>query len=112
MRPVRVGVIGVGHLGQAHARILAGLPGAELVGVVDTNQARAESVAALCGTRVFDHHLDLASCVDALCVVTPTVFHHPVASDLLRRGLPLLVEKPVAADGEVSVQPTMWLSLT
>jgi len=96
MQRCRVGVVGVGHLGQAHARILASLPQARLVGVVDTNHAQAQAVAARHGVRVFDHHLDLAQHVDALCVVTPTVFHHPVAADLLRRGIPLLVEKPLA----------------
>ncbi len=96
MRRIKVGVVGVGHLGQAHARILGALPEAELVGVVDTNNARAEEVAARHRVRVFDHHLDLARHVDAVCVVTPTVFHHPVASDLLRRGLAVLAEKPLA----------------
>jgi predicted dehydrogenase len=96
MRQVRVGVIGVGHLGQAHARILAALPEAQLIGVVDTNNARAEEIATRHCVRVFDHHLDLAANVDAVCVVTPTVFHHPVAVDLLRRGLAVLIEKPLA----------------
>ena len=54
MRRVRVGVVGVGHLGQAHARILAALPEAQLVGVVDTNTARAEEIAAKHRVRVFD----------------------------------------------------------
>jgi len=91
-----VGVVGVGHLGQAHARVLSSLPGAEFVGVVDTHSARADEIAARHRVRVFDHHLDLAEHVDAVCVVTPTVFHHPVACDLLRRGRAVLAEKPLA----------------
>jgi predicted dehydrogenase len=96
MHGVKVGVVGVGHLGQAHARVLSSLPEAELVGVTDTNTARAEEIAARHRVRVFDHHLDLAKHVDAVCVVTPTVFHHPVAADLLRRGVAVLTEKPLA----------------
>lgn len=98
MRRIRIGVIGVGHLGQAHVRILAQHPDAELVGVVDTNADRAEEIARQFHTRVFDHHLDLAECVQAVCVVTPTVFHYPIAADLLRRGLAVFVEKPLALD--------------
>lgn len=96
MARIKLGVVGVGHLGQAHARILANLPGVELVGVVDTNNAQAETVARNCGTRVFDHHRDLANRIDAACIVTPTVFHHSIAADFLRAGIPLLVEKPLA----------------
>jgi predicted dehydrogenase len=92
----KLGVVGVGHLGQAHARVLASLPNVELVGVVDTNSVQAETVAARQRVRVFDHHCDLADHIDAACIVTPTVFHHTVAKDFLNRGLPILVEKPLA----------------
>jgi predicted dehydrogenase len=98
MRRIRIGIVGVGHLGQAHARILAHHPDAELIGVVDTNSDRADEVARQFHTHVFDHHLDLAEHVEAVCVVTPTVFHYPIAADLLRRGLAVLVEKPLALD--------------
>jgi predicted dehydrogenase len=96
MRPLKMGVVGVGHLGQAHARILAGLRGVELVGVVDSNPAQAQLVAERHHTRVFDHHLDLAEQVEAACIVVPTTYHHVVACDFLRHGVPVLVEKPLA----------------
>jgi len=51
MPPLRVAVVGGGHLGKHHARILASLPGVQLVAVVDTNRARAEEVAAAHGTK-------------------------------------------------------------
>jgi len=57
MARLRVGVVGVGHLGKEHARILASLPDVELVGVVDPNVSQVEMVAQRCGTRAFrDHH--------------------------------------------------------
>jgi predicted dehydrogenase len=96
MSRVRVGVVGVGHLGKEHARILATLPEVELVGVVDSNAAQAESVAQRCGTRAFADHNALVPLVDAAVIVVPTTQHHAVAADFLRRGLPLLVEKPMA----------------
>jgi predicted dehydrogenase len=104
MRRCKLGVVGVGHLGQAHARILASLPNVELAGVVDTNSNQADLIARRHGTRVFDHHCDLADHVDAACIVTPTVFHHTVAKDFLGRGLPVLVEKPLALNLDEAIE--------
>ncbi len=95
---LRLAVIGVGHLGKEHARILSGLPGVELVGVADVNAAQAETVAQRCGTRAFGDYRSLLPLVDAAVVVVPTFQHHAVAADFLRRGIPILVEKPLAAD--------------
>jgi predicted dehydrogenase len=98
MSRLRLAVIGVGHLGKEHARILAGLPEAELVGVADVNAAQAEAVALRCGTRGFADYRALLPQVDAAVIVVPTVHHHAVASDFLRRGIPVLIEKPLAPD--------------
>jgi len=100
MLPLKVGVVGVGHLGKEHARILSGLQGTELVGVVDVDAVQAESVARRCGTRVFPNHTALAECVDAVCIVVPTQYHHAVAGEFLRRGISALVEKPLALNLE------------
>ncbi|HWG46030.1 MAG TPA: Gfo/Idh/MocA family oxidoreductase [Gemmataceae bacterium] len=96
MSRLRVGVVGVGHLGKEHARILATLPDVELVGVVDPNVSQAEAVAQRCGTRAFVDHRALISLVDAAVIVVPTTHHHAVACDFLTQGLSLLVEKPMA----------------
>src|SRR5438132_2149295 len=98
MSRLRLAVIGVGHLGKEHARILAGMPDVELVGVADVNAAQAEAVALRCGTRAFADYRPLLPLVDAAVVVVPTVHHYQVAGEFLRRGLPVLVEKPLAAD--------------
>ncbi len=97
MAPVRMAVIGVGHLGQAHARILAGLPDVELVGVVDVNAKQAESVAAKVGTQAYTDYWPLLKQVDAACVVVPTTYHLEIAQAFIEHRLPLLVEKPLAA---------------
>jgi predicted dehydrogenase len=93
---LRVAVIGVGHLGKHHARILSTLPGVELVAVVDTNRARAEEIAAANNTRAVFDARELAGKVDAVTVAVPTERHLDVALPFLSSGVPVLVEKPMA----------------
>lgn len=98
MARLRLGVVGVGHLGKEHARILAGLPDVALIGVADPNIAQAEAVSLRCATQAYSDHRPLLDLVDAAVIVAPTAHHHAIACDFLRRGIPLLVEKPLAAD--------------
>src|SRR5437016_9620906 len=93
MSRLRLAVIGVGHLGKEHARILAGLPDVELVGVADSHAAQAEAVAGRCATRAFADHRQLLPLVEAAVVAVPTAWHHAVAADFLAGGVPPLVEK-------------------
>lgn len=95
-RRLRVAVIGVGHLGRHHARILAAMPGVELVAVVDTNRARAEEIAAATQTRPLFHARELAGLVEAVTIAVPTELHHEIAIPFLASGVPALVEKPMA----------------
>ena len=92
----RVGVIGVGHLGKHHARILASMPDVELVAVVDTNRARAEEIAATYGSRALFEAGEILGKVDAVTVAVPTEMHRTVAMPFLTAGVPVLVEKPMA----------------
>jgi predicted dehydrogenase len=96
-RRIKVGVIGVGSLGQHHARIYSGMPQADLVGVYDVDGARAKKVAHEYGTQAFASMDELAVCIEAASVVVPTDRHRDVAGKLLERGVHLLVEKPIAA---------------
>lgn len=95
MTRIKVAVVGVGHLGQHHARILSTFPDVDLVGVVDASHEQAAKVAKLCRTRPFTSHDPLVSLVDAVSIATPTVAHHPVAAQFLSAGVPVLVEKPI-----------------
>jgi predicted dehydrogenase len=92
---LRIAVIGVGYLGRHHARILATLPGATLVGVVDKNRARAEEIAAASGTHALVDHRELLGTVDAVTVAVPTELHAEVALTFLHAGIGVLVEKPM-----------------
>ena len=94
---MRLGVVGVGHLGKHHARILGALPGVELVAVVDVNRSRAEGVAAEFGGKPFTDWRDIAGQVDAVSVATPTVAHLEIAEAFLDRRVHVLVEKPMTA---------------
>jgi predicted dehydrogenase len=95
--PLRVAVIGVGHLGQHHARLLAAMPGVELAGVVDTKPGRAGEIGAKFGAPAFADAQDLLGRVDAVTVAVPTTAHLDVARPFLERGIAVLVEKPLAA---------------
>jgi predicted dehydrogenase len=89
-------VIGVGHLGKHHARILASLPGATLSGVVDSNAARAAQIAAEYGTSAFADWRDIPGGIDVAVIAVPTESHAAIALPLLQAGVHTLVEKPVS----------------
>jgi len=92
----RVAVIGVGALGRHHARILAELPGTELVGVVDINEARAREIGGLVNAHASVNAAELLGRVDAVTVAVPTASHLTVAMPFLQHGTAVLVEKPLA----------------
>ena len=92
---MRVAVVGVGHLGQHHARIYAAMEGVELVAVADTNAGRAAEVAAKYGTRAVDAG-ELPGLVDAVSIAVPTSAHVDAAMPFLERRTAVLVEKPLA----------------
>ena len=81
--PIPVLVVGVGHLGKAHARVYKELPGAELVGVVDNVKERAEAIGESLGVPAYDSlSPELLDSVVAASVVTPTRYHLDVAREL------------------------------
>ena len=93
----RVGVIGVGHLGQHHARVYTELLGAQLIGVVDQDESRAMAIGEGLGVPWFtdaDDFLDSAH-PDAVSGVVPTSLHFEIAKKALSRGISVLIEKPV-----------------
>ncbi|OFV90986.1 MAG: hypothetical protein A3G76_16045 [Acidobacteria bacterium RIFCSPLOWO2_12_FULL_65_11] len=94
--PLRVAVVGVGHLGRHHARILSTLPGARLVAVVDKKRDRAEEIAAAYGAQPHFDYREILRKVDAVTLAVPTDVHHEIAVPFLAAGVPVLVEKPMA----------------
>jgi predicted dehydrogenase len=92
-----VGVVGVGALGQHHARHLAGLEDVLLVGVYDVDRARAKKIGGELGTIAFTDMDKLLAQVEAVTVAVPTPAHAEVGIRALRRGVPVLMEKPLAS---------------
>lgn len=91
----RIAVIGVGYLGQHHARILSQFEDIELFGVVDSDITRAKEVATLYKTRPFRDYRDVLGEVDAVSIVTPTVTHFELCKEAILAGKDVFVEKPI-----------------
>ena len=96
MIPLRIAVIGSGRLGGFHAQKIAASPHFQLVGVVDSSPIARERLAKERGVPAYDSHEALVGSIDAAIVATPSVHHFQIARDLLRAGVHLLVEKPLA----------------
>lgn len=92
---IRAGVVGVGYLGQHHARIYSQMPGVKLVGVVDIKKDRADEMARTYSTTPFYDYKELIGKVDAVSIVVPTVLHHNVAMDFISNNVDILLEKPI-----------------
>jgi predicted dehydrogenase len=92
---MKAAVIGVGHLGKHHARILSSMPGVTLAGVVDRNANRAAEIAAEYGTSAFADPREIAG-LDLAVIATPTESHAAIATPLIDAGVHILVEKPIA----------------
>jgi predicted dehydrogenase len=92
---LRVAVIGVGHLGKHHARLLAQIDGAELVAAVDTQPERAQAAVDGTAATVRSDYRELFGEVDAVTIAVPTESHRDVALAFLERGTSVLVEKPM-----------------
>lgn len=93
---LRTAVIGVGHLGQAHARIYAGLEQAELVAVCDTNAAQGQTIAERQQTKYVADYREILGQVDAVSIATPTINHCEITLACLEAGVHVLVEKPIS----------------
>jgi predicted dehydrogenase len=104
---LRVGVVGVGYLGSIHAKIYARMPEVDLVGVVDTDIARARAVAQPLGCEAYDDPAALFDRTEAVSIVVPTIYHGRIAQPFIDRGIHMLMEKPIAAtleEGEALVK--------
>jgi len=96
MKALRVGVVGVGHIGKNHARLYAELSGSQFTAILDTDPATARHLAEEFGVRATANLEEFAQQVDAASIATPTNTHFDIARELLTRGKHLLIEKPIA----------------
>jgi predicted dehydrogenase len=96
MKKLRVGVVGVGHIGKNHARLYAELPEAQFTAIHDTNPETARQIADVFGVVAAASVEEFSEQVDAASIATPTGTHFEIARGLLTRGKHLLIEKPIA----------------
>ena len=96
---LRVGVVGVGHLGRFHVQKYTAQPDVSLAGVVDVDQPRAVELASQYQTQAFVDYRDLFGRVECVSIAVPTQLHHAIARDFLAQGIDVLVEKPLTATG-------------
>ena len=97
MRELRAAVVGVGRLGALHARKYVNLAGVRLCYVTDADPARASEIAAETGAVALQDHRELAGGVELASVAAPSIAHYAIARDLMRAGIDVLLEKPMAA---------------
>ncbi len=95
--PLKIGVIGVGNMGQHHTRVLSLLKDVELVGVADVNVERGLDIASKYRVRFFENYEEMLPYVEAVCIAAPTKLHYKVGLDCLKKGVHVLIEKPIAA---------------
>jgi predicted dehydrogenase len=98
LRPLRLGVIGVGNMGQHHTRVLSLLKDVELIGVADTNKELAADTAGKYRIKCFEDYRELLPHVDAVCIAVPTRLHFDVSMECMKAGVHILIEKPIAAN--------------
>jgi predicted dehydrogenase len=98
--PVKVAVIGVGHLGKHHVRLLSQNPAAELVGIADARLEAMAPVEHAYGVRGYQDYRQLLGSVEAVCIAVPTTLHHEIARFFLSNGVDVFVEKPIASTVE------------
>lgn len=98
VRPLRVGVVGVGVMGSNHARVLADLPAVTLVGIADPDRKQTQFVSGALGCQAVTNVDELIALgVDAVTIAAPTHLHHDIALTCIRQGIHVLVEKPIAS---------------
>jgi predicted dehydrogenase len=94
MEKLKVGVIGIGQLGQHHSRIYNAMPQVDLVGICDTDPARHDKAREY-NTGFFTDYKELIGKVDAVNIAVPTYLHHKIAKDFLESNTHVLIEKPI-----------------
>jgi predicted dehydrogenase len=98
MAALKMGVIGIGHLGVHHARIVSSLPDVELVGICDISESQVRKIARQYKTAAYTDYRQLLNKVDAVSIAVPTPLHYQIAKDFINAQVHCLIEKPITPD--------------
>lgn len=98
MAKVKIGVVGIGRMGEYHVGVLSEMQGVDIAGVVDVDPKRRKAIHDNYGSPHYADYMDLIGKVDAAVVAVPTAMHYPVTKELLNNGIHVLLEKPCAND--------------
>ncbi len=97
MNKIRVGVVGVGYIGELHARIYSSMDEVELVGVVDIDKKRADEMANKYNTVPYYDYHHILNKVDGVSIAVPTIYHYPIGLDFVKNNVDILMEKPITS---------------
>jgi len=97
-KKIKTAVIGVGKMGEMHARIYSELPHSELMAVIDINMEKAKKIAKMHHCQAYTDYKHILDKVDAVTISTPTSTHYKIASAFINHNIPVLIEKPLATD--------------
>ncbi len=104
MKKIRTAVIGAGKMGNIHAKVYSNLEQADLVGIADTQIEKAEKLAKRYDCQAFANPADLIGQVDAVTIAAPTIVHLELAKPFIENGIPVMIEKPLAATAQEGMQ--------
>ncbi len=97
MKKLNIGVIGTGHLGKFHTKILSNTENANLVGVFDIDSEKGSAIASEFNTKYFSNLYELIDKVDAVSIAAVTSVHHQIAKECLENNVNVFIEKPITA---------------
>ncbi|MDZ4181636.1 MAG: Gfo/Idh/MocA family oxidoreductase, partial [Candidatus Cloacimonadaceae bacterium] len=95
---LKIGVVGVGHLGQHHARKFLEIEGCDLIGIFDRNPARAAEISQKLGIHAFESYEEMLSKCDAVDIASTTTSHYELAKTALQMGRHVFIEKPITSE--------------
>lgn len=96
-KKIKIGIVGVGHLGEIHTKLLANNNLAELIGIYDTNSQRAKEISEKYYCNIFESLNEVANHTNAVVIATPTITHFEIAKYFLQNNIHCFIEKPITA---------------
>ena len=95
---IKVGIVGVGHLGEIHLKLILSSINFDLIGFYETNQEKSDLISNKYQVKSFKSLEDLSENVQAVIISTPTIHHHEIATFFLKNNIHVFIEKPITTN--------------